>query len=85
MDETPITEAYQKMYTAMIAKDADGLNEIPDDDFVPVHMTGMRQCCERDLKKICTGAVFERELAVHGADAAESESTVAAWAKKVVR
>ena len=40
--------------------------------------------CERDLKRICTGAVFERGLAVHGADAAGSEGTVAAWAKKVV-
>ena len=39
---------------------------------------------ERDLKKICTGAVFEKGLAIHGADAAKSESTVAAWAKKVI-
>jgi flavodoxin len=40
--------------------------------------------CERDLKKICTGATFGKGLAVHGADAAKSEDTVAAWAKKVV-
>lgn len=40
--------------------------------------------CERDLKKICTGATFKRGLAVHGADASKSESTVAAWAKKLV-
>lgn len=39
---------------------------------------------ERDLKKICKGASFGKGLAVHGADAARSESTVAAWAKKVV-
>lgn len=45
---------------------------------------------ERDLKKICKGAKFECGLAVHGADASKSESTVAAWAvaaceaKKVV-
>ena len=38
--------------------------------------------CERDLKKICAGASFGKGLAVHGADAARSESTVAAWAKK---
>ena len=37
--------------------------------------------CERDLKKICKGAVFGKGLAVHGADAAKSESAVAAWAK----
>ena len=40
--------------------------------------------CERDLKKICKGASFGKGLAVHGADAAKSESTVAAWAKKVI-
>ena len=40
--------------------------------------------CERDLKKLCTGASLGKGLAVHGADAAKSESTVAAWAKKAV-
>ena len=40
--------------------------------------------CERDLKKICKGASFEKGLAVHGADASKSEKTVATWAKKVV-
>ncbi len=38
--------------------------------------------CERDLKKICVGASFGKGLAIHGADAARSESTVAAWTKK---
>jgi len=37
--------------------------------------------CERDLKTACKGASFGKGLAVHGADAAKSESTVAAWAK----
>ncbi len=40
--------------------------------------------CERDLKKLCKGAVFGRGLAIHGADAAKSESAVASWAKKAV-
>ena len=40
--------------------------------------------CERDLKDICAGAVFRKGLAVHGADAARSESAVAAWAKAQV-
>ena len=40
--------------------------------------------CERDLAKICTGATFGKGLAVHGADASRSESTVASWAKKSV-
>jgi flavodoxin len=40
--------------------------------------------CERDLKKICTGATFGKGLAVHGANAAKSEGMVAAWAKKAI-
>lgn len=40
--------------------------------------------CERDLKKLCAGAEFGKGLAVHGADASKSESTVAAWAKKTI-
>ena len=40
--------------------------------------------CEQDLKKLCKGATFGKGLAVRGADAAKSESTVAAWAKQVV-
>ena len=40
--------------------------------------------CERDLKKNCYGAIFGSGLAVHGADASQSESTVAEWAKKAV-
>lgn len=34
------------------------------------------------LKKNCKGATVGEGLAVHGADAARSESTVAAWAKR---
>ena len=40
--------------------------------------------CERDLQKICAGAAFGKGLAVHGADASKSESTVVSWAKKVI-
>ena len=40
--------------------------------------------CEQDLKKICKGATFGKGLAARGADAAKSESTVAAWAKQVI-
>ena len=40
--------------------------------------------CESDLRKICAGATFGSGLAVHGADASKSESTVAAWAQKAV-
>ena len=39
---------------------------------------------ERTLKASCKGATIGKGLAVHGADAAKSEATVAAWAKKSV-
>ena len=40
---------------------------------------------ERTLKQSCKGATVGRGLAVHGADAARSEATVAAWAQKSVQ
>ncbi len=40
--------------------------------------------CEGDLKKICKGAVFGKGLAIHGAEAANSENKVSDWAKKVL-
>lgn len=39
---------------------------------------------ERDLRKICKGAIFGSGIAVHGADAEKAESAVADWAKKNV-
>ena len=40
--------------------------------------------CEKDLKKICSGASFGKGLAVRGADAEHAEAAVAAWAQKSV-
>ena len=39
---------------------------------------------ERTLRDVCKGAIIGKGLAVHGADAAKSEATVATWAKKSV-
>ena len=39
---------------------------------------------ERTLRDVCKGATIGKGLAVHGADAAKSEATVAVWAKKSV-
>ena len=39
---------------------------------------------ERELKKICKGATVASGLSIHGAEAAQSENKVAAWAKKNV-
>ena len=56
-DKTPIIEAYKKMYSAMIAKDADLLNEVLDDDFVLVHMTGMRQSKQAFIRAVLNGTL----------------------------
>ena len=37
---------------------------------------------ERDLKKLCKGATVKPGLSIHGAEAEQSESKAAAWAKK---
>ena len=37
---------------------------------------------ERQLKKICKGAVIAAGLSIHGSEAEKSESKVAAWASK---
>lgn len=39
---------------------------------------------ERDLKKICNGATIKSGLSIHGAESEQSESKVAAWAKKSI-
>lgn len=38
---------------------------------------------QRDLKKICPGAVVESGLSIHGAEAASSQKQVEAWVKKL--
>ncbi|MDE7213573.1 MAG: NAD(P)H-dependent oxidoreductase, partial [Anaeroplasmataceae bacterium] len=37
---------------------------------------------EKDLKKICKGAVVKSGLPIHGAEAKEAETKVSAWLKK---
>ena len=39
---------------------------------------------ERQLKSICKGATVVSGLSIHGAEAAQSEAKVAAWAKKMI-
>lgn len=39
---------------------------------------------EKDLRKTCSGASFGKGLAVQGAQVQNSESRIAAWAKKMV-
>lgn len=38
--------------------------------------------CNGSIKNLAKGASFGRGIAIHGADAAESEDKVASWAKQ---
>ena len=59
--ETPNNEKcifkklYEDMYSYMISKDIESLAKLLDDDFVLVHMTGMRQPKKEYLKAISNG------------------------------
>jgi len=68
------------MFTQLEALDFTGRKVMP----LMTHEGSGLGNCERDLKAICKGASFGKGLAVHGADAAGSESTVAKWARAQV-
>ena len=40
---------------------------------------------ENDIKRICKGAIFEKGIAIHGADSLKSEAIIARWAKNIVK
>ncbi len=56
-EETAVKNAYIKMCEAMIAKDETGLNEVLDDSFVLVHMTGMRQNKQEFIRAVSGGTL----------------------------
>ena len=68
------------LFHALDGLDFTGKNVFP----VMTHEGSGMGHCERDLKKKLTGAKFGSGLAVHGADAPQSEARVATWAKKAV-
>ena len=68
------------VYTFLESYDFTGKTIIP---FCTNEGSGMGSS-ERELKKICKGAAVASGLSIHGAEAAQSESKVAAWAKKNV-
>ena len=67
-------------YTLLESYDFTGKTIIP---FCTNEGSGMGSS-ERDLNALCKGATVKAGLSVHGAEAAESESKVSAWAKKSV-
>lgn len=56
-DRQQISALYERMYNAMIDKDESVLREILADDFVLVHMTGMRQSKEQYINYIINGTL----------------------------
>ena len=68
------------MFTLLEKLDLKGKTIIP---FCTNEGSGMGSS-ERDLKKLCLGATVKAGLSIHGAEAENSESKVAAWAKKSV-
>ena len=56
-DKAQLEQTYAEMYRAMIAKDTASLGCLLDDDFVLVHMTGMRQPKQEYLRAIADGTL----------------------------
>lgn len=52
-----IEEAYTRMYEGMINKDEKILREVLDDDFVLVHMTGLRQNRDVFIHSVLNGTL----------------------------
>ena len=50
-------QLYREMYQAMVAKDTATLNRLHADDFVLVHMTGMRQSKAAYIQAIADGTL----------------------------
>lgn len=58
MDDTEqIRNCYKAMYAAMIDKDRDGLEEVLDDRFVLIHMTGMHQNKSAFIEAVLDGTL----------------------------
>ena len=56
-DTEEIRQAYIRMYDGMISKDERILDEVLDDSFVLVHMTGMRQPKQTFIKAVLNGTL----------------------------
>lgn len=56
-EKLQIQDCYKAMYAAMIAKDRPELEEVLDDSFVLVHMTGMCQNKEEFITAVLDGTL----------------------------
>ena len=56
-DQAQIEQSYIKMYDGMISKNNKTLDEVLDDSFILIHMTGMRQSKNEFIKAIQNGTL----------------------------
>ena len=56
-DESQIEQLYREMYQAMVEKDSATLDRVHADEFVLVHMTGMRQSKREYIRAIMDGTL----------------------------
>lgn len=56
-EEEKVAAAYRQMYAAMINKDIAALNGLLAEDFVLIHMTGMRQSKAAFLRTLAEGTL----------------------------
>ena len=56
-DRKQIEQLYQEMYRAMVEKDTATLDRVHADEFVLVHMTGMRQTKREYINAIADGTL----------------------------
>lgn len=69
-DNTQIEMLYKEMYKAMIAKDIQSLRSVLADDYVLIHMTGVRQSKTEYLRSIADGTLNyfstdDEEIEIH--------------------
>lgn len=57
LNKEEIVDLYQKMFEAMIHKDQQTLEELHDDSFELIHMTGMRQTKKEYIHAIMNGTL----------------------------
>ena len=76
MDKDIFTEKYCAMYRAMIQKDGLALDNLLDESFVLVHMTGMRQNKQAFIRAIQNGTLNYFSEDLQSAEVKESNSGI---------
>ena len=69
-DREEIKQRYEKMCSAMIKKDREALENVLDDSYVLVHMTGMRQSKSEFINAVMDGTL-NYYSAVHESESVE--------------